>query len=353
MFQVFARNGITGAMIDQVDVSAFTWERLLSAGGSGQITIPITGEYTKAQLRQLTEHWSVIYEIAYNGRPEYMGYVVDRGYDRGGAALTLHLADLWTMFSRRGAWDHGAPNVEKWKVTKTASLAQHAADALVRGRDSGPSLPRMGWPVTIPGFGGTSVKRTFFGYHVQMVDEVLADLMDEGLDIFFEPRRIGNGDGDWLMHAGPNWGSGKVHEYSVTVPLSKVSAFSEQSDGKRVTNNARRVGEGSEQDMLIRSNRNTSSPYPLLDRTTSAKQVSDVAVLSRQANADLQLYGSPTVQWDFTVPLADGVQVGDTIRLHFSDDLWIADGWHERRVVKIAGDMTEFVTVSCQPTGGA
>lgn len=353
MFQVFARNGLTGTMIDQVEVSAFTWERLLSAGGSGQVTIPITGEYSKAQLRQLTDHWNVIYELAYNGRPEYMGYVVNRAYDYGKGLLTLTLSDLWTMFSRRGAWDHGAPHVEKWKVSKTASLAQHAADALIRGRDSGPTLPRMAWPVTIPGFGGPAVARTFYGYHVQMVDEVLTDLMGEGLDIFFEPRRIGNGDGDWLMHAGPNWRSGKAHEYYVTAPMSRVAAFTEQGDGSRVTNNARRIGEGSEQDMLIRSERNTASPYPLLDRSTPAKQVSDLAALSRQAAADLVLYATPTFQWDFTVPLADGVQVGDTVRLHFAGDPWIADGWHERRVVKVSGDMSEFVNVSCQPTGGA
>lgn len=352
MFQVFARNGVTGALIDQVEVASFSWERLRSAGGSGQVTIPLTGDYSWLELRRLADHWNVMYEVAYNGRPEYMGYVIGRDYDRAAGTLVLKLGDLWSLLARRGSWDHGAPHMEKWKVTKTASLAQHAADALIRGRDTGPALPRMALPVTIPGFGGAAVKRTFYGYHVQMVKEVFDDLMDEGLDVFFEPRRIGNGDADWLMHAGPGWRSGKVHEYFVTVPESPVASFKEQGDGSRITNNARRVGEGSEQDMLTRSNRNTSSSYPLLDRTTSSKQIDDLATLTRQADADLALHADPTFQWDFTVPIGDGVQVGDTVRLHFAGDPWITDGWHERVVVKVSGDLSDFVTVSCQTTGG-
>lgn len=353
MFQVFARNGETGAMIDQVEVSAFTWERLLSAGGSGSVSIPITGEYTKADLRRVTDHWNVIYELAYNGVSQYMGYVIDRGYDLASGTLQLKLSDLWAMCGRRGAWDHAEPHVEKWKVTRSVSLAQHAADALIRGRDTGFSPPRRGIPVTIPGFGGAAVARTIYGYHLQMIDEVFADLMDEGLDIFFEPRQIGNGSADWLMHAAPNWRSGRVREYYVSVPLSPVSAFTEQSDGARVTNNAVRIGEGSEQDMLARSNRNVTTSYPLLERITASKQVSDLNVLTAQANADLALYRDPTVQWNFSVPIAEGLQVGDTVRLHFAGDPWITDGWHERRVVKVSGDMSEFVKISCQPTGGA
>lgn len=354
MFQAYVCDAITGAVLDRVAVSDFTWERLLSAGGSGKVTIPIDDTYSKSQLRTLTQHWSTIWALESDRGLEYMGYVTNRGYKRGSHSIELGLSDLWGLLPRRGAWDHSAPHVEDWSTTATVSLAQHAANALIRGRDTGPSLPKMGIPVTIPGFGGTAYKRTWYGYHVQTVDDVFQDLMSEGLDVFFEPRWVVvDGQVDWLMRAGPSWGSGTVHEFSVTAAFSQVNEFSESGDGSRITNNARYVGEGSERDMLVRSSRNTASSYPLLDRITSEKQVDDVAALARMASNDLSMYAQPTFQWDFSVPIDEGVQVGDTVRLLFDGDPWITDGWHTRRVVKVSGGMKSFVNVSLQPIGGA
>lgn len=352
MFQAYVCDGVTGAVVDRVAVSDFSWERLLSARGSGTVSFPLDGVYTKLQLRELTEHWSRIWVLAWNDELLFMGYVTDRGYSRGTGQVTLSLSDLWGLLNRRGAWDHSAPNVHKWKTTVSGSLAHHAAQAIIRGRDTGPALPATGMPLTLPGIGGAAVSRTYYGYHLQTVGDVLTALLDEGLDIYFEPRFIANGDADWVMRAGMSWGSGGSHEFMVTVPGSPVSAFHESSDASRVTNNARRVGEGSEEDMLVRSNRNTASPYPLLDRVTPVKHVKSVNQLTAMANSDLALYQHPTFQWDFDVHLDQGVDVGDTVRLHFDGDPWIADGWHERRVVKVSGGINEFVTVSCQPTGG-
>lgn len=350
-FQAFSCDAITGAIVDEVPVSAFGYNRLLSARGDGSATIPLDGSHSKAALRDLLLHWSRIIRLDRDGVTEYMGYVTGRPYRRGVSAISVELGDLWTLLARRGAWDHNAPNVEKWKTTVTGSLAYQAAQAVLRGR-TGPVLPAMGMPVTLPGFGGTAVTRTYYGYHIEMVGDVLDDLMAEGLDIYFQPRRLANGDGDWLMHAGPAWSSGREHEFYVTAD-DVVTSFSESSDAMRVTNNARYVGEGSEVDMLVRSERNTASPYPLLDRTTDRKNISNVSQLSALSAQDLITYGHPTFQWDLKVTASAGVDVGDTVRLHFDGDPWIADGWHERRVVKVSGDLSEEVTISLQSTGGA
>jgi hypothetical protein len=120
-----------------------------------------------------------------------------------------------------------------------------------------------------------------------------------------------------------------------------------------VTNNARYVGEGSEVDMLVRSNRNVESPYPLLDRITDKKNISNVNQLAALAGQDLVAYAQPTFQWNFKVAADTPIDVGDTVRLWFDGDPWIEDGYHDRRVVKISGDLSEQMTVSVQPTGGA
>lgn len=351
MFQAYVCDSITGAVLDRVAVSSFSWERLLSARGSGSVTLPLDGTYTRSQLADLTRAWSRIFALAYNDKLLFMGYVTSGGYDYGGD-LKLGLTDLWGLFGRRGAWDHDAPHVEVWKTTVTGSLAYHAAQAILRGR-TGPALPAMGFPLTLPGgYAGSSVSRTYYGYHVETVEDVLSKLLKEGLDIYLRPRFISNGETDWLFQAGPSWGSGVSHEFSVTAPMSAVSKFSQTIDASRVTNNARYIGEGSEVDMLVRSSRNASSPYPLLDRSTPAKTVSNEAQLWAMADADLALYASPTVQWDFNIHISHGIDVGDTVRLHFDGDPLIGDGWHTRKVVKVSGGINEFVTVGVQATGG-
>lgn len=351
MLQAFSCDAITGAIVDEVPVSEFTWERLLSARGNGAAAIPLDGTFSKAALRDLLMHWGRILRLDRDGKTEYGGYIVGRPYQRGSSSVGVTLGDFWAMTARRGAWDHTAPNVEKWKTTVTGSLAYHAAQAVLRGRQ-GVSTPSMGIPITLPGFGGPAVTRTYYGYHAEFVGDVLADLLDEGLDIYFEPRNITNGDFDWLMHAGPAWASGQQREFYVTSD-DVVTGFSESSDAARVTNNAMYIGEGSEVDMLARSERNLTSPYPMLSRSTDRKNIADVAQLSALAGQDLVRFEHPTFQWDFTVAAGTPVDVGDVVRLWFDGDPWIADGYHDRRVVRVSGDMSGQMTVAVQPTGGA
>lgn len=355
--QAYSADAVTGTVIDRVPFVGASFSRLLSAGDSGSsVTVPIDGTFTKTEMRTLYQHLSRLIIIEQGGRVEYMGRIKTRGYRRGQSMLQIGLEDVWSVLGRRGGWDHSAPNVEKWSTSVTGPLSAQASAAIVRGRDVGPVLPTMALPITLPGGDtGPSVTRTYRGYHLETVGDVLSSLMAEGLDIYFQPRWIASGDADWLYRAGSNWQSGVVHEFYVTAEQSDVVGFSEESDASRVTNNARYVGEGSEQDMLVRSDRNTASPYPLVDRITQAKNVDDVGQLAAMAATDLITYGDPTFQWEFVVSADHPVDVGDKVRLHFDGDPWIADGWHDRRVVKVARSIPgpDVKTISVQSTGGA
>lgn len=353
MFQAFVCDAVTGAKLDTLPVSAFSWQKLLSAGGSGSVSIVLDGTHSRAQLDSLFRHWSRIFVLEYDGVVVYGGYLVSHSYAYGSDVVVVRLTDLWGMAARRLAIDGSVPNFEKWHRTRNVSLAQHAADALILARDTAPADPDPRMPVTIHGMGGTAVSRTWYGYHVNTVGDVWRMLMDEGLDIYFRPRWIGNGEFDWLMLAGPAWESGVTHEFFVTADASDVSEFSASYDGARITTNAVRLGEGSEQDMLIRSNRKLGGVYPRLDRVTPSKQSGSVPQLAAMASNDLLMYGSPTVQWEFRVPVSVGVDVGDLVRIHFDGDQVIPDGFSTRRVVSVSGDMSEFVTVAVQQFGGA
>lgn len=352
--QAYSCDAITGQVLDRIPVSAFTYSRMLSAGDSGSsVTIPLDGTFKKSELRALLTPWARLVVLERDGAVEYMGYSQGDNYTRGQSSITIPLVDWWGLAARRGAWDHSAPNVEKWSTTVTGNLAAQAAAAILRGR-SGVTAPPMMFPMTIPGFsGGTSVTRKYFGYYIEYIADVLGDLLEEGLDVYFRPRWISNGEADWLMSAGTGWGSGATREFTVTADRSEVSAFTSKVDAARVTNHAIRIGEGSEVDMLVRSNRNFSSPYPLLSRATESKNVSDAAQLSSMTMQDLAAYATPTSQWEFKVTADTPIDVGDTARLIFADDPWMDDGVYSRRVVGIKGDLSDMKTVVVQPTGGA
>lgn len=351
--QAYSCDATTGDVLDRVPMSAFPYNRLLSAGSDGSVTIPLDGTFTQTELDYLLQEWSRIIVLERDGAVEYMGYSLGESYTRGPSSTTVKLADLWTMLARRLSVDHTVSGVEQWQETVTGNLAFQAARAVLRGRE-GVSNPVMSFPATLGSFtGGTSVTRTYYGYHLEYVSDVLSDLMDEGLDIYFRPRWITNGRADWQMLAGNAWSSGMTREFFVTADGAKVSGFSSSTDGARMTNNALRVGEGSEVDMLLRSNRNLASNFPLLERVSDSKSISDPAQLSSLSAQDLVAYGSPTKQWDFSVTADTPIDVGDTVRLHFDGDPRIPDGWHTRRVVKISGDLSETKKVGVQPVGGA
>lgn len=353
-FQAYSCESISGAVLDRLPMSAFSYDRLLSAGSSGSVTIPLDGTFTAAQLDDLTKEWARLIVIERDGVAEFIGYVTGERYMRGNSQTTLELADVWKLLERRGGWSHSAPNVEDWSVTLTASLSAIGAGVINRAR-LGPALPEMGFPVTLDGnYPGPGVVRSLYGYNVETAGDIFSDLLAEGLDVDFEPRWSG-GQADWLYRAAPGWTSGVTRELYVTADVSDVVGFSSSSDASRVTNNARYVGEGSERDMLVRSERNTSSPYPLLDRITMAKNASNLGQLSAMAANDLVMYSGPTKQWEFSVTGDTQIGLGDIARLRFDGDPRIPDGWYNRRVVKVSSSAPgpDSKSISVQPTGGA
>lgn len=356
-FQVHVCHGITGARIETVKAHAFPYSELLSAGGDATVSIPLDGSFTPAQLDSLFEEWKHIIVLESDGGVEFGGYITGEPlYSDGSSTLQLKLVDVWGMLGRRLAVDHAAPHVEEWSYTLNNNLSAHVNYVLLWARaDSYTGTPLSPIPLVIPGVpaGGTYLTATYYGYHLNYADEAIEKLLDAGVDVYFQPTWVTPGVFSWITRVGEGWSTGVMHEFSVTSPMSQIVGFEQRKDGSRVTNNAIRVGEGSEVDMLAISNLNMSSELPLLERVTLSKDVTSESQLSVLAGQDLVTYGSATVQWDLEILASARVRVGDTLRLHFHDHPRIADGWYERRVVKRRAGMIHVDSVSVQPTGGA
>lgn len=335
------------------DPASFSWQRALSSGASGQCTFSLDSMgLTVAEMKTLTAEWARTIVLEHDGDVVYAGIVRGRRYS--GRSLTLSLVDLWGLWARRGAWDHGAPLVHVWDVTySSASLGLLAKRAVQRGMSGSPPIERV-LPITLPADVSGSLSRTYYGYHLEYVSDVLEDLMDEGLDIDFRPRWVG-GLFDWHMRIDP---AQTQREWHVNAPDGGVTDFTEATDGGRMSNNSYMVGEGSDSVMLYRSDRNVDSTLPLLDRVESRKNVSNTDQLAALVDRSLLQYEEATSDWSFEVlasgdPKVGELRLGDPVTLWFDGDPWIPDGKYERRIVRLSGGLGERVTVTCQPTGGA
>lgn len=355
MFQVHVCDSITGARIESIKAVDFPYMNLLSAQGEGTVSVPLDGSFTPAQLDMLFEEWRHIIVLERDGVVKFGGYVVGEPfYSDESATLQVDLIDIWGMLSRRLAVDHSVPHAEKWSQTVTADLGTHANQILIWARDTYTGTPAAGLPLTIPGTGGGPIfTRPYYGYNLQFVDEAFTQLLDLGLDIYFHPEWNLPGVFGWRVMSGPGWTSGVTREFSVTAPASQIVGFERRRDGRRVTNNAVRVGEGTEVDMLAISNLDMTSPLPLLERVTVTKDVTLTSLLSIAAGEDLVTYGEATEQWELEILSDADVGVGDMLRLHFDGHRRVPDGWYTRRVVKVQSGMGHYDKVSVQPTGGA
>lgn len=356
-WQAYSVDTLTGVVQDRIPVSGFTWDRALSAGRSLTCMIPLDGlDYSLSDLRDLTQHWVRTIVLEHEGAVVAAGLIRARSYqDR---VLTLQLVDLWGLWGRRGAWDHNHPTMVEWSVTYTSTTLGTLAKRAVQRGTTGPPIPDMDLPITLPSDVSGSLSRTYYGYHYEVVADVLDDLMAEGLNIDFRPRWV-DGALDWEMRNDPaeySW------EWHLGAPAGGVTGFKELSDGARMTNNSRVLGEGSERAMVAQSQRNLSSTLPLLDRIEARKYVTSNTQASALAGKALTQYEFPTASWSFDVlaagtpdagvPAVGGLRLGDNVRLWFDGDPWITDGYHDRQIVRLDGSLGEKVTVTLQPTGG-
>lgn len=344
----------SGAYVETLPVSAVTWERKADAESGGTATIPLDGSFTKAELRELLRPWKNILVLEVGGVVQFAGYITAQPtYNRGKQSVSVQASDFWALLDRRVMTGRSATQIQAWSQSVNGTLANIARWHLDESWNRA-IVPSPRFPVTVAPSSDTVIEtRPYFGYEMKYLGDVFAALMSEGLDVYFRPRWSAPGVFDWLMNAGIGWQTGVSYEFHVTADFSDVAEFSAQEDAIRQTNNAVRVGEGSEVDLLVRSDEDEASDLPLLERITMSKSVSDLDQLQSSATQDLYTYGFPTSQWSFKVPVTHPIDIGDTPSLIFDDDAWMPDGIFQRRVVAISGDLGEFKTVKVQPTGGA
>jgi len=345
--QAYSVDTVTGDVIDRIQVSDFPYARALSAGANGSCTIPLNHEYSDAAFANLIAHWKRTIVLERDGVVRFAGTVSGQPV-YGASTVKLQLTDLWGLLARRGAWDLNAANVEDWSITYTDMSLETLVKRAVQRGTTGPAMPAAGIPLTLPADIPGTLTRTYYGYHLQLVADVLDDLALEGVRIDFEPRWL-DGKLDHELRTNP---TSTLHEWHVNAPAGGVTNFRRNADGAKMTNNSIFVGEGSEADMLVRSQADLTSDLPRLDRVDARKYITDPAQLAALAAEGSIVYGPATDAWSFDLVASEavGVRLNDTARLWFAGDARIPDGSYDRRITRIEGSLGDTVTVTVQPT---
>ena len=371
-WSVWVCDTVSGEKLQRLPVAAFSWSRVLNGSGSGSATVKLNdAAVKKLNARTLTNPVSNTLVLDWDGVVVYAGVIWSRDYNREGTSLTLGHADIWSILSRRFAVNHYESPIELWKTTYTGiSLQQFAKNLMILGIYGHENANAM-LPITLPADSTGTIKRTLYGYHLGNLVDALEDVMNEsnGPDIDFRPRWV-SGALNWEMRVGttanPKLPAG-TYEWNLSASKSGMFDFTVKEDAEKLVTNMVAIGEGTEQDMLVRSNRIVNPTYPHLERALSYKSESDGDRLYELANGGLQVYKTPTTQWAFSVKASGtpksggGLDVrnkvtallpGGTARVYVQSDPWLANGWHTHRLVQFSGDLSEDVKLEFQPDGG-
>lgn len=361
-WNVWVTDTVTGVKQQRLPVSAFTWSRVLNGGGSGSATVQLSDSVTRLlDVKTLTVPTKNTLVLERDGVVVYAGVIWSRTYDHTAGTLTLEHGDLWSMLGRRLAVDHYVGVVSTWNVTYTnLTLRQYAKNLVILGI-FGDANANMMLPITLPADETGTISRTIYGYHLPNLLDSLDDVMGEdgGPDIDFQPRWV-SGALNWLMRVGstatPKLSSGSW-EWNLGAEQSGIVGLSVTDDSVKQVTNMIAVGEGSEADMLIRSNRIVNPVFPHMERVSSFKDESNAVRLANLATGNLNVYKTTTTQWGFSMradgtPAVTDLLLGGTAKVWVRSDPWLPDGFTSSRLVQYSGDLTENVALQFQPDGG-
>jgi hypothetical protein len=336
--------------------SDFKWTRTLNAGAGGSATFEVGDpEVAETANRSTLSPWSRMLVAEYQGLIVYAGFITSVDYDRDTKVTTVTHDDFWAILARRIMVSILEFGVEKTKLIYTGvSLTDLIKQALYQGQND---AARFNLPLVLPADAAGPESRTYDGYQLPTVASVIEDIMDteDGPDVDFFPRWFGSGQVEWYLRMG-NLTDGEW-SWDVTAPESQVSGLKERRDGALMANRVVAIGEGSEKKMKIAiTDGSATSSFLPLDVATSYKDEKSPTRLAARARADRKVREQPTEQVSMDVQMdpdfaVHELRLGGTVKWHTLGDPYLADGWHESRLIEFSGDLSEKIHLEFQTVG--
>lgn len=360
--RVWVCDTITGAKKSLLPASSFSYSRVMNDGGSGSMVLPVHSPIARnLDLRALLQETRGTLVLEVDDRIIAAGIIGNTSYDRDGGMLTVSHNDLWTLLAARKAIDHGPANAMTAHLPIGPTSLQTIAKRLLQEAVKPGSNYALPW--VLPADVAGSQSRTYYGYAMQDVAAALHELMDTdgGPDIDMLPQWDSSGSLQWAPRIG-NLTSNVSWGFNLDASDHGLTGVGMDTDATAISTNSYLLGEGSEKNTLYRSDPSSDKSYPALERDTSYKGVTNYFTLGSMAMERTRAYASPTQQWAASItkdgkgktgsPRVQDLQLGDTVRIHNSNDPWLPKGWSVNRLIKFSGSLeSNFVKLEFQQIG--
>lgn len=358
-YRVTLVEGRSFVKIHDLPIEDLTWKRLWNTGHQASFSFKVSELDQKPELVRGNiwplEYWIV---VQWDNTPIYAALITDHQYKRSSRTVTVPFADIWYFWDRRHVLGNRTADAATysfdWKNISYQTMAIRAVKmALLEEEGSG-----MLWdlPIVFPAETSGTVNREVWGYNFETVKEILDEASQAGeFNIDFRPRWSANDTLEWVMELD---GSGTTLEYDLDAAISPVTDLDYNVVGAQLTNHVFGIGEGSEEDMLVRvSTKPSQTNYPAFESTVDGKNVDTRERLQALTTAHRFAHDATIRQATLKV-LADGpphvgqFRLGSTIRWRAEDDPYVPSQWHEQTVVEFSGSLQPEVSISMTDWGG-
>lgn len=368
---VTVHDTVTGARLETLPASAWSWRRQVSGAGSLEVTVPWTAGLEGRSLREELAPWRTTLAVTdtVSRRVVAAGVVYARKWDADAQVLTVSCEDLWALLKRRLVLDPSLDSYSggqvtgkdgvypgAWMTRLTGTLPSIARDLVDLALSAG------ALPVVLPQRQAGRSVRTYVGPDLATVADRLEDLTGviDGPELIFDPRLEEGGTGlSWHMLTGSPELVGATHSWDArrrAVPLVDLSVDEDASD--MVGDSWARGGSQDDQTLIAHHHDRwlEGRGWPLLQAAdTSHSTVSDLTTLAGWARTPTVMRARSTEVVSLKArrtdeagyALGDAVAPGDHVRLRH-DDPYLGFGTISLKVLEVSGDEGEWVTCSCR-----
>lgn len=283
----------TGNYLRRVPVKTAPWSKELNAWGQYTITLPRSTSANLPLLRSLAQPWRTLAILTRGNRVIQGGPVTARPF---GDALVLKGEGFGAVFRKRLVLnrdlrgrtldgevlideDNPAP---EWRLTFTGSYVDIAARLIAETYEWG------ALPVTIPGYEGGAMTRTYYGYDFATVEERLTELtqLEDGPELRFRGELVPGGvlfnmEGDTELVS-------KHHRWNTNIPGDRCTIGQIDDDGEHIVTEQWMLG-GRNEDLMLVTRKRDGEPITSARNRIHDPRVSNLSTYSA-AGCDLTKY---------------------------------------------------------------
>lgn len=357
-YNVVVVNGQSWRPEYSVTLDDMPWKRAWNTGHQGSLNFSVSELDLQPELHRTRlwplEYWLV---IEWNGTPVYAAIITDHKYNWKSRTVTISYADIWWFWERRHVLSDRTAQAGEYSYDwKNISYETLAIRAVKRGIESGDGDLNWYLPISFPAETSGSVDRAVHGYQFETVKELLDEATQAGdMNLDFRPRWASDGSLAWTLEFDT---AEVVLEYDLDAAVSPVLDLDYQVVGSQLANHVYITGEGSEDDMLVRTSQKPGgSPYPALERVIAGKSVDTVQRLQNLVTAERTNHDATIRQCGLKVH-ADGpphlgvFRLGSQVRWRSVVDPYLPNVWHQQTLIEFSGSLKPEVTLTMTDWGG-